>query len=514
MTRGRNSTWHIAKIFKDITWDAGIVARSAFRDLHKPRKTKPKKPTDYVRFIYKGQFYRRPIAKKKKSKPPELLKLPHAGPTVVPLPFITPPSNVTAAQKAEALVASIKPSAGGSSGSQQSTWSWRSWFKLNAPLLILNFGSMATLVGFTRADVIELRSLAILGNSTFVIYSLLQPPPIRWATIGWQFLFASVNGFNVAKILNERKGKVFLTQHEEEIYHEHFEQHGVTPKQFEKLMSIGKTQIIKKGGVLSRQGEQISSVKLVVQGDTRANAMGRHLTAMGSVKGNRYAMQGGDSGAWVGEMAFLQSLWDRDHAPKSLQKRLSVLRSESTGQVSETVPAATESGEGTLLKSLQKKLSVSSGLKAESTGKVAETVPATTGIAEGTIIRSGLPPSDEPYKYCAISTIVAVDDIELIEWSFEDMEKVMKSSRYIQDSLTRAMTQAIVGKVVNFMVSRQSAIPKWSTLLDNWKHASPRHKLQDVEISESEEDEEEEVSRTLKNRALATSASWLLRHGL
>mmetsp|Transcript_31995 Transcript_31995/g.67261 ORF Transcript_31995/g.67261 Transcript_31995/m.67261 type:complete len:472 (+) Transcript_31995:87-1502(+) len=470
VTRGRNSTWRIAKIFKDITWNAGIVARSAFRDLHKPRKTKPKKPTDYVRFVYKGQYYRRPIAKKTKSKPPKLLKLPLA--TVVPLPFKTP-SNA-AAQKAEALVAS-KPSAG--SGSQQSTWSWRSWWKLNYPLLILNFGSMATLVGFTRADVIELRSLAIMGNTTFVIYSLLQPPPIRWATIGWQLLFASVNGFNVAKILNERKGKVFLSPHEEEIYHEHFERHGVTPKQYEKVMSTGKIRIIKKGGVLSRQGEQISSVKLVVRGDTRANAMGRHLTAMGSVKGNRYSMQGGDSGAWVGEMAFLQSLWDRDHAPKSLQKKLSILKSNSSS-------------------------------------KVAETVPVATGSAEGTIIRSGLPPSDEPYKYCAISTIVAVDDIELIEWSFEDMEKVMKSSRYIQDSLTRAMTQAIVGKVVNFMVSRQSAIPKWSTLLDNWKHAGPRHNLQEVEMSESEEDEEEEVSRSLKNRALATSASWLLRHGL
>ncbi|KAL7532286.1 hypothetical protein ACHAXR_004537 [Thalassiosira sp. AJA248-18] len=470
MSRGRNSSWLMAKIFRD--WDAEHVVRSAFRGLHKPRK---KKPTEYVRFVYKGQYYRRPIApKKKKSNPPELLKLPPAGKGIVPQPFITPPNPIAAAQKAEALV-TAKPAAG-SSDSRKSTWSWRSWWKLNGPLVLLNFGSLATLVGFTRADVLELRSLAMTGNTTFVLYSLLQPPPIRWATVCWNILirprrvslFASVNGYNIAKILNEREGKVFLSPHEEEIFHEHFQPHGVTPKQFEKVMSTGSTRIIKKGDVLSRQGEQMTSVKLVVQGTTRANVKGRHLTAMGSVRGNRYSMQGGDSGAWVGEMAFLQSLWDRDHAPKSLQKKLS-------------------------------------GHKASNLDEDAKTRPAP---AEGAVIRSGLPPGDEPFKYCAISTIVAVKDIELIEWSFEDMEKVMKSSVDIQNSLTRAMTAAIVGKVVNFMVSRQTALPKISTMLDNWKHA--RHR-QDEE-SESEEDEEEEVSQSLQSQPLATSAAWLLRH--
>ena len=185
-------------------------------------------------------------------------------------------------------------------------------------------------------------------------------------------------------------------------------------------------------------------------------------------------MQGGDSGAWVGEIAFLQSTWDRDHASKSLPLQL------------------------------QKRLS---GKKSNSSDEEAKTGSAPG--SEGSIIRSGLPPSDEPNMYCAISTIVAVEDIEVIEWSFEDMQKVMKSSRYIQDALTRAMTAAIVGKVVNFMVSRQSAIPKWSTLLDNWKHGSPRNE-EDEEMSESEEEEEDEVSRSIH----ATSPTWRMRYGL
>ena len=98
MSRGRSSPGTIAKILQDITWDAGLasIARSAFRGLHKQRKSKKvKKPPKFVRFVYKGQFYRRPIAPKQrtKSKPPELLKLPPAGPQVIPQPFKTPPST-------------------------------------------------------------------------------------------------------------------------------------------------------------------------------------------------------------------------------------------------------------------------------------------------------------------------------------------------------------------------------------------------------------------------------------
>jgi hypothetical protein len=87
--------------------------------------------------------------------------------------------------------------------------------------------------------------------------------------------------------------------------------------------------------------------------------------------------------------------------------------------------------------------------------------------------------------------VVAVEDVELIEWSFTDMEMVMKSSRDIQDSLTRAMTAAIVGKVVNLMAERQSAMPKLSTWLDHWKitHARPS---KGGEMSQSEYDEEKE----------------------
>jgi hypothetical protein len=118
-------------------------------------------------------------------------------------------------------------------------------------------------------------------------------------------------------------------------------------------------------------------------------------------------------------------------------------------------------------------------------------LPATRGSVERSIVKLALSTSDKNLWYRAVSTVVAVEDVELIEWSFTDMEMVMKSSRDIQDSLTRAMTAAIVGKVVNLMAERQSAMPKLSTWLDHWKitHARPS---KGGEMSQSEYDEEKE----------------------
>lgn len=445
----RRNTNFIARVLKE----ANIAARYTFQSAHHKPKRKTKK---VVSFVYKGNYYRRPIPTSKKSEkaPPELLKIPPAGQAVLPKPFKTPPPE---------FIASSKSAHGGSGSKQQSTWSWSSWWKLNAPLLILNFGSLATLVGFTRRDVLELRALSMTGSTTFVIYSLLQPPPIRWPSIVWSTLFAGVNGYKILGILNERKGNVVLSPREEEIYHEHFQPHGVTPKQFEKAMRVGTIRTIKKGELVSRQGIPISSVKLVIRGNTRASVMGRHLTAIGSARGNRQKFAGGDSGAWVGEMAFLQSMWDKDHAPKN---------------VASGAAGATAAG-------VQNKPS-----------KPNTTTATDEGSKSNAVIRSGLSPSDGPNKYYAISTIVATEDIEVIEWSFEDMEKLMKSSVDMQGSMTRAMTAAIVGKVVNFMVSRQqTALPSWTTWLDNWKAAVSTPDVDDDDDDEEGEDEEEELKK-------------------
>ena len=95
-----------------------------------------------------------------------------------------------------------------------------------------------------------------------------------------------------------------------------------------------------------------------------------------------------------------------------------------------------------------------------------------------------------------MSTIVAVEEVEIIEWSFDEMRKLLKVSNDMKGAITRAMTAAIVGKVVNFMVSRQAAMPQWSTMLDNWRAIGPlrtdRFVSDDDDDNDVEDEEEEE----------------------
>ena len=239
------ANWHITRIL-----------RESFRGLHKqkqPPSRKRKQGTpimtqQYVKFVYKGQYYRRPIVNKNhnnassSSAPPQLLRIP-TQPLGVPKSFKEPPKSVQSEKVKAALIGQTKLNSDKSNNTTNQTWSWSSWLSLNTPLLILNFGSMATLLGFTRSDVLELRTLAMTGNCTFVIYSLISPP-IKWPAIFWAALFASVNGVNIAKILNERRGKVVLSPHEMDIYQEHFQPYGVTQFQFDKVMKMGRTKII------------------------------------------------------------------------------------------------------------------------------------------------------------------------------------------------------------------------------------------------------------------------------
>eukprot|EP00956_Cyclotella_meneghiniana_P033097 scaffold93226_cov20-Cyclotella_meneghiniana.AAC.1 len=84
----RNNTF-IGRILKE----AGVAAHVAFRSVHKSQPRPKSRTPRTVRFVYKGNFYRRTIPTKKKD-PPQLLKLPPAGQAVMPQPFVTPPPDV------------------------------------------------------------------------------------------------------------------------------------------------------------------------------------------------------------------------------------------------------------------------------------------------------------------------------------------------------------------------------------------------------------------------------------
>lgn len=299
------------------------------------------------------------------------------------------------------------------------------WLLRNTPVLILNFGSMCTLVAFTRSDILELRSLSVTGNCCFMVYSLCQKI-ILWPNIFWSMLFASVNSWKIYQILDERNASVSMTEEEEKIFVDYFMPHGVTPKQFQRIENSAKILKLKKGELLIQKGEKPHSVYLIVEGSTNALVLGRRLTAASTTfetKGGQ--KEGGDSGAWAGEMAFLKQFWEKEQRSIIQQKEDKAANNETK----EHPKAGNDSNVNV------------------------KTMPTGGGISEA-------------YIY----SIIATADCTVMSWSHEEMEDLMKSSTDLRAALTRAMSSALVGKVVNLTVSRSNnAKVPWLEWVKDWK---------------------------------------------
>mmetsp|Transcript_55801 Transcript_55801/g.135202 ORF Transcript_55801/g.135202 Transcript_55801/m.135202 type:complete len:397 (+) Transcript_55801:203-1393(+) len=335
-----------------------------------------------------GNYYRVPIPPRKKLIP-DLPKLPKLAPT--PKPLTPPPAPPETAAEISGYRRRLA-----------------AWLRTNFPVIILNIGSLATLVGFTRSDVLELRSLALTGNLLFIVYNLKQTT-VLWPPIIWSGLFAGVNAYFIGQILDERNGSVSLSPKQEEIFVQHFMTHGVTPRQFQKISQKAKIFKMKKGEYLIHKGDKLDHVYLIAKGSTMAHVLGRRITAASTSPDQRGdATEGGDSGAWAGEIAFLNSYWEKEQG-----------RAQTT-------------------------------------------------------------------KDIAFYSIVVKEDSVVYSWSHDDMEKLMESSADMRSALTRAMSLAVVGKVVNLTVSRSYQSSPWSVWLKDWSVGGDKDKTS-VEVRNVQE---------------------------
>lgn len=392
---------------------------------------------------------------------------------------------------------------------------FRQWIYENYGTLILNFGSICTLIGFTRSDVLELRSLSVTGSLCAIVYHIATPP-IRIPPLLWSATFAFVNGYKIYEIVQERDGSVQLSTEQEEMYSNFFMPHGVTPKQFEMIYAKAEVLHIKKGTYLIRQTEAYQHVDLVVAGTTRASALGRFLTAASTTPTAREERVGGASGAWIGEMCLLERVWLKEQKSSS----------SSSSNVIHQTSALSPSPSLSQTRKISKAPSMETQEKADSadTSKESAVNFTDTGNFEGSnannnantnktrtddksaILKTASPPvnnenikkievangkdastavdekviplrkstetlPNQQLKACrSMYTIVAQEDCVVLRWRHDVMEGLMEKSTDMRAALTRAMTAAIVGKVINFTVSRSKANQTWATWLGDWKY--------------------------------------------
>ena len=356
---------------------------------------------------------------------------------------------------------------------------FKAWLQQNWGTIAMNVGSICTLIGFVRTDVshyfrwclseremskryndpmltlafitsttqvLELRTFSMCGSIGAILYNLAQSP-MRMPPILWSATFASVNAFKIYQIRVERGAAVHLTAKEEETYNRFFLPHGVTPKQFETIYHKANHVQVAKDECILRKDDPLDHVYLIVDGTTKANIRGRHLTAASFSPETHETRQGGASGAWVGEMAFLEQYWFREQAKRQkaaaaeAESKMENDESEKAPE-SETVMAVSKEKEDT-------------NTSEEPNTKVEE---PTMTVAAKQRVAPGNGPALVAKTPRALYSIVAKDDCRLLQWSHEEMEELLAKSTDLRASMTRAMTQAIVGKTINFIVSKGSGM--------------------------------------------------------
>jgi len=402
---------------------------------NKPRQYAPHQ-NKYMEGVHNGQFVR--------------IKVPPAERPRLGIPKLPPPQNAPKAFKKSVVLPNSNRQQPASSLERLQAWWIENW-----PVLVLNFGSVCTLMGFTRSDVLELRALSATGSITFCLYGMTQIP-LRYTPVVWSATFAAVNAFKIFEIFQERQGTVHLTAVQEQVYIQFFMPHGVTPKQFEAIHAKAVTVQIAAGQRLISQGEKLSNVYLITEGSTRANILGRHLTAASTTPKAHQDQMGGASGAWVGEMTFLESYWLKEQGKHVHEHEQQQQPQDATtlGGINKKTPTK----------------KVTTAKDATAATAVAAAEPQVVAAAAAT--KKSVPQQPKLMATRAMYTIVAEKDCTVLRWSFDDMEGLLERSTDIRSAMTRAMSAAIVGKVINFTVSRSTGRPTWSAWLDDWKYSA------------------------------------------
>jgi CRP-like cAMP-binding protein len=154
------------------------------------------------------------------------------------------------------------------------------------------FGHLAfvlILVSFLVRDIVLLRTISVAASLASITYNYLAPASPLWLVIGWNLVFMSVNGVQIALLLRERRGVEF-TEQEQEIYETNFKR--LSPVEFLRVLRIARWEDANSGDTLVRSGQKDADVMLIYSGRAHVEKNGQKLTEL----------RGGD---FVGEMGFL-----------------------------------------------------------------------------------------------------------------------------------------------------------------------------------------------------------------
>jgi len=159
------------------------------------------------------------------------------------------------------------------------------WLKLS---YIAHVGNACAVVALCTNDMLQLRCCMIGASSWGIAYNILQPTPLV-APACWGCFFICGHLFQIVRIWRDR-AQVEMTEEAVDLYESAFHPHHFRPRQFLKIMDLGRVEVLEAGTVLTSIGHEATELILIWDGS--ADVRDRSNVPVGHIRQHR----------WIGNM--------------------------------------------------------------------------------------------------------------------------------------------------------------------------------------------------------------------
>jgi len=137
-------------------------------------------------------------------------------------------------------------------------------------------------------DILWLRVLAVAGGFSYLTWTLTTPTP-NLSLIGWTLVYNTINVVQITRLWYERR-PLRLDEGEQALYASTFRT--LTPREFRRLLTVGRWHDAAPPEVLIEQGTHPGRVLVLAAGRAAVMVSGRDVATLGP-------------GQFAGEMSFL-----------------------------------------------------------------------------------------------------------------------------------------------------------------------------------------------------------------
>jgi Popeye-like protein len=154
--------------------------------------------------------------------------------------------------------------------------------------ILFHLANILHVFSYLVTDILWLRVLAVVGGFCYLAWTLTTPTP-SVSVIGWTLVYNTINVVQIARLWYERR-PLRLDADEQALYTSVFRT--LTPREFRRLLRVGRWHDAPAGEVLIEQGTRPGRVLVLASGRAAVMVGGRGVASLGS-------------GQFAGEMSFL-----------------------------------------------------------------------------------------------------------------------------------------------------------------------------------------------------------------